>query len=111
MSKRVLSKNEFLLYEEEDNGFISMTYDKKLNGYVMHMDCKKWSLSTYKRYKGIWDIVLKHLKKAGINEFYGTCEDNKALKFNKMFGVNYTGRDVILETGKQHFLTHIIIGD
>tara|TARA_R110001606_G_scaffold198831_2_gene346441 strand:+ start:252 stop:587 length:336 start_codon:yes stop_codon:yes gene_type:complete len=111
MSKKVLSENEFLLYEEEGNGFISMTYDKKLNGYVMHMDCKKWSLSTYKRYLGIWNIVIKHLKKVGIKEFYGTCADVKALKFNALFGVKYTGKEVILETGEKQFLSRIILGD
>ena len=111
MSKRILVENEILLYEEPDNGFISIIYDEKLKGYVMHMDCKKWSLSTYKRYKGIWEIVLKHLKKVGINVFYGTCVNIKALKFNRMFGVDYTGKEVILETGKQHFLSKITIGE
>ena len=111
MSKRVLVENEILLYDEPGNGFISIIYDNKLKGFIMHMDCKKWSISTYKRYIGIWNIIIKHLKRVGIKEFYGTCADVKSLKFNEMFGVKYTGKEVILETGKKHYLSQITLGD
>tara|TARA_R110000823_G_scaffold260515_6_gene381361 strand:- start:139 stop:465 length:327 start_codon:yes stop_codon:yes gene_type:complete len=102
---RPLAVGEFLLYEEIDNGFITIRFDNILNGYLMHMDCKKWSLSTYKRYKKIWNVILKNLKAVGINKFYGTCTSNRALKFNSMFNVKYTGKEVVLENGEKAYLT------
>lgn len=99
-----------ILYEEPDNGFVGLHFDKDLNIWVMHMDCKDWSLSTYKRYKKIWDNkILPHLKEIGINEFYGLCETHKALKFNMMFGVNPTGHIVTTDDNMEQILTRRII--
>lgn len=101
---RPLAIGEILLYEEPGNGFITIRFDSALKGYLVHMDCKEWSLSTYKRYKKIWAVVLKNLKEAGVTKFYGTVQDKKSLKFNKMFNCKYTGKDVILENGKRAYL-------
>lgn len=94
------------LYEEPDNGFVGIHYDDDLQGYVMHMDCKDWSASTYKRYLKVWhEAIIPSLKHLGINTIYGLCESPKAVKFNSMFGVMPTGLEVTTTDGMKQVLT------
>lgn len=89
-----------ILYEEPNNGFVGIHYDTFLKAWVMHMDCKDWSPSTFKRYIKIWnDIIIPQLKKEKIRVIYGLCEDKKAVKFNMMFGVLPTGKAVLTKDG------------
>lgn len=74
-----------LLYEEEDNAFIGLTIDPKLDLPILHIDCKEWSLSAFKRYKKIFNLVKADLRSRGYTHVYGLCEDRKALKFNSLF--------------------------
>lgn len=95
-----------ILYEEPDNGFVGIHYDKDLQGWVMHMDCKDWSVSTYKRYLKVWHTaIIPVLKQKGINIIYGLCETPKAVKFNSMFGVMPTGLEVTTTDGMKQVLT------
>ena len=72
----------------------------------MHMDMEDWKVSTYKRYKKIWDnIIIPEIKKVGIKEFYGLCEDEKAIKFNSKFGLYPTGHLVTTTDGIKQILT------
>lgn len=94
------------LYEEENNGFVGIHYDQDLQGYVMHMDCKDWSVNTYKRYRKVWfEAILPSLKKLGIYEIYGLCETPKDVKFNQMFGVHPIGVEVTTTDGMKQMLT------
>lgn len=91
---------------EEDKVFVKIHYDTTLKCWIMHMDCQEWSLSVYKRYKKIWENkILPLLKENNITEFYGLCETEKALKFNKLFGVNPTGHIVTTDDNMQQILT------
>lgn len=87
------------LYEEEGNGFIKIRWDDKLQVWIMHLDCKSWSVSEFKRYKQVFKIVCADLKSKGISEVYGLCADKKAVKFNRMFGAKLTGDVVTIDDG------------
>ena len=95
-----------ILYKEKTKTFVGMSYDEDLNIFIMHMDMEDWKVSTYKRYKKIWDnVIIPEVKKIGIKEFYGLCEDKKALKFNKMFGLYPTGHLITTDDGVEQVLT------
>lgn len=74
-----------VLYEEKDNGFIGLTIEPKLGLPILHIDCKEWSLSSFKRYKKVFNLVKADLRARGYKHVYGLCEDRKALKFNSLF--------------------------
>jgi hypothetical protein len=94
------------LYEEPGNGFVGIHFDEDLNAWVMHMDCKDWSVETFKRYRKVWKtIIIPQLKNKGITEIYGLCESTKAVKFNIMFGVYPTGHEVTTTDGMKQVLT------
>lgn len=79
-----------ILYEEEGNGFIGLSWEANLKVWILHIDCKEWSVATFKRYKKIAEVVLSDLKDRGITEVYGLCKDKKAIKFNQKFGAVLT---------------------
>jgi hypothetical protein len=91
-----------ILYNEPGNGYVGLTFNDKLNGYVLHIVCKEWSLATYKRYKKVGEVIRSELKSRGIKEVYGICADKKAVRFNKMFGAEVTGH--MIETDKGYEL-------
>lgn len=74
-----------ILYEEKDNAFIGLTIEPKLGVPILHIDCKEWSLSTFKRYKKVFNLVKADLRSRGYTHVYGLCKDKKALKFNSLF--------------------------
>tara|TARA_R110000824_G_scaffold17676_2_gene71244 strand:- start:10010 stop:10315 length:306 start_codon:yes stop_codon:yes gene_type:complete len=95
-----------ILYKEKTKTFVGMSYNEELEIYIMHMDMEDWKVSTYKRYKKIWDnIIIPEIKKVGIKEFYGLCEDEKAIKFNSKFGLYPTGHLVTTTDGIKQILT------
>jgi hypothetical protein len=91
------------LYEEE-GAFIKLSYDDKLNIYMMHLDCTAWNKAEFRRYQKIFRTVLADLKTRGIKEVYGMAKDLKAIKFNRMFGATTTGDLVLDEDGKLNAL-------
>jgi|TARA_R110000803_G_scaffold59452_2_gene118044 hypothetical protein len=94
------------LYKEKTKTFVGMSYNEDLNIYLMHMEMEDWKVSTYKRYRKIWDnVIIPEIKKAGIKEFYGLCDNKKAVKFNQMFGLNPTGLMVTTTDGVEQILT------
>ena len=98
-----------ILYEEPGNGFVGLTFNKELNVWVLHTDCKVWSKSEFKRYLKIMEIVKQDLKSRGITEVYGICADKKAVRFNKMFGALPTGHVVELSNGNYELITKLEI--
>lgn len=98
-----------LLYFEEGNGFVAISWEPYLQKWIIHMDCKKWSLSHYKRYKKIWKIITSKLKARGITEIYGLCDGPKEVKFNKLFGVKSTGDLAEIDNGKEY--NYIVRGE
>ena len=80
-----------ILYQEEDNGFLGLSYEPNIQKTVMHIEFKKWSLDECRRYKDIWKIIKKNLKEAGLTEIYSLCDNQKAVKFNKFWGFKDTG--------------------
>ena len=42
------------LYDESDNGFIGISFNKEMNEWIMHIECHSWSHTKFKRYlKGL----------------------------------------------------------
>ena len=95
-----------ILYKEKTKSFIGMSYDEDLHIYIMHMEMEDWKVSTYKRYKKIWEnVILPAIRKTGIKEFYGLCDNPKAIKFNHMFGLDPTGHMITTSDGVEQILT------
>lgn len=83
----------------EGNGFVAISWNEKLNAWVMHVVIDSWSLSEYKRYKEIFKVILEELKK--LTPFvYSLCLHKNHIKFNKTFGFEETGAFVIGEDGE-----------
>lgn len=80
-----------ILYKEEDNGFLGLSYEPNIQKTIMHTEFKKWSLKDSRRYKKVWEVTKKSLKDAGITELYSLCESEKNVKFNKFWGFKETG--------------------
>lgn len=93
-----------ILYEEPDNGYVGISWEKSINNWVIHIVCHEWSLSTYKRYKVVGERVKAILRARGIKVIYGLAEDVKAVRFNKMFGAETTGHLVEDDQGKLNIL-------
>lgn len=96
--------DKVILYEEEGNGYVGISYEPYLEKYILHIECKEWSLSTYKRYKRIGEVIRKKLKERGIKEVYGLSKTPKEVKFNMMFGGEYSGKLAEVENGKYMYL-------
>jgi hypothetical protein len=95
---------------KEDKVFFNIHFDKTLQCWIMHMDCQEWSPSVYKRYKKIWENkIIPHLKRSNIKEVYGLCEDLKAVKFNKLFGVIPTGEIVTTDDSMEQILVRRVL--
>jgi len=74
----------------EGESFIGLSYNHEIQGYIMHVAVKDWSLSEYKRYKKIFELIKRTLSKV-TPVVYSLCITQKHLKFNKMFGFKDTG--------------------
>lgn len=99
-----------ILYEEEDNGYIGLSYNHTYNIWVLHIsDIEIWSVSEFKRYKAIMERVKVDLRNRGITTLYGFCADKKAVKFNKMFGATTTGDFVKLANGDYELVVKLEI--
>lgn len=85
------------LYSEENNGFVSISLDEKLDAFIMHVELKSWSLSEYKRYKKVFKAIKARLKEVGITEVYSITDSKKEKKFNKLFGFKPTGMLVLAD--------------
>ena len=93
-----------ILYKEDDNGFLGLSYEPYLQKTIMHIEFKKWDLDECRRYKEIWKIVKKNLKEAGITEIHSLCKSTKEVKFNKFWGFKDTGFIAQTDTGLMFIL-------
>lgn len=98
-----------ILYKEEGNGFLGLTFDSALNIYVMHVDLVVWSVSDYKRYLIIFGNVLNLLREVGIDEVYSFCDSPKEVKFNKLFGFVETGLTGLDDKGVESLILKLEI--
>lgn len=84
-----------------------MSYSETMDAYLLHMDLKIWTPSHYKRYLQVFDTIKEALRNKGMTEVYGICEDMKAVKFNKMFGLVDTGLIAIEDDGVVNIITKL----
>lgn len=96
-----------ILYAEEGNGFVGLTFDDRLQVWVMHNELKAWSVSEFKRYKEVFKQIRVMLRERGIYEVYGLVDNPKSLKFNKMFGALPTGDVAADSTGSLNIITRL----
>ena len=73
-----------ILYKEPQ-GFVGLSYDNSHNIWVMHVELHQWSVSEYKRYLKIFNIIKKHVKEL-TPVVYSFCDTDKEMKFNELFG-------------------------
>jgi hypothetical protein len=90
------------LYEEEGNGYVALSWEPYMEKWILHIECKEWSLSTYKRYRKVGEAIRKVLKRRGINEVYGLSKTPKEVKFNALFGAEYTGELAEINHGTEY---------
>ena len=86
-----------MLYEEPQ-GYVGVTFDDETSLCYMHVRLHQWSVSEYKRYLRIFEIIKRHLKEL-VPEVYSTCKTEKDFKFNKLFGFEDTGLFVRTKVG------------
>jgi len=75
----------------EDDGMKLFAELNTTGNVLIHMDVEEgvWSLSTYKRWKLIWNNVLAKFKSEGIDEVFSLIpKDCKIEKFQKLFGLS-----------------------
>ena len=96
-----------ILYAEEGNGFVGLSFDEGLQVWIMHNELKAWSVSEFKRYIEVFKQIRMTLRERGVYEVYGLVSDQKALKFNKMFGAIPTGEVATTEDGKFNIITRL----
>lgn len=80
-----------VIYKEDDNGYLGLSYEPFLQKTIMHIEFKKWNLDECRRYRELWKIIKKNLKEAGITELHSLCKSEKEVKFNKFWGFKDTG--------------------
>lgn len=87
----------------EDTGYVAISWNDKLEAYVMHVVINTWSVSEYKRYKKIFKIIKEELKK--VTPFvYSLCKTKSNIKFNEAFGFVKTGAFVISQEQGEVFV-------
>lgn len=95
------------LYAEEGSCFLGVSFDEKLQVWIMHNDIQDWSLDSFKKYKEVFKQARMTLRERGIFEIYALVDNPKALKFNKMFGLLPTGEVATTEDGKLNIITRL----
>lgn len=95
------------LYAEEDSCFLGLSYDDRLQVWILHNDIKDWDLTNFKKYKEVFKQARVTLRERGIYEVYALVDNTKALKFNKMFGLLPTGEVATTEDGKLNIITRL----
>jgi hypothetical protein len=100
-----------ILYEELNRGYLGLSYEPYLQGWVLHVnfnpnlwatDIEKYNIIKY--CLAIFKIVLKQLKERGITEVYGLCRGEKEAKFNKLFGFRDTHRIALCNEGQARLI-------
>lgn len=91
-----------ILYEEDNNGYVAISYEPYMKKWILHIECTEWSLSAYKRYRKVGEVIKKVLKRRGINEVYGLSDTPKEIKFNALFGGEYTGELAEINNGSKY---------
>ena len=95
-----------ILYEEGDNGFIGIDFNKEMNEWTMHIECHSWSHTKFKRYLKGLEIAKQKLRARNIKEVYGICRSEKQRKFNLVFGAKAVPNGVLLSAdGLLNYLT------
>lgn len=98
-----------ILYEEPGNGYVGLSWEPTLKKWIIHIDCKEWSLSTYKRYKVIGEQIKDKLRNRGIVSIYGLSENPKEVKFNAMFGAKLVPYIVYDNENQPNYLVECIL--
>lgn len=93
-----------VIYKEEDNGYLALSYEPYLQKTIMHIEFKKWNLDECRRYRELWKIIKKNLKEAGITELHSLCKSEREVKFNKFWGFKETGFMAQVENGVMYIL-------
>lgn len=78
-----------ILYEEPQ-GYVGVTFDEVTDKWYMHVELSAWSLSEYKRYLKIFQVIKNNLKTV-TPEVFSVCDTDKEFKFNQLFGFEDTG--------------------
>ena len=95
-----------ILYEEGDNGFIGIDFNKEINEWTMHIECHSWSHNKFKRYLKALEVVKEKLRERGIKKVYGLCRSKKERKFNIVFGAKAVPDGILLtEDGILNYIT------
>ena len=86
----MIREGKEILYEEEGNGYLGLSYEEKYGIWVLHFEVKDWSTYHYRRYLVIFSHILRELKSRGISEVYGFSLSEKAQKLVRMLGFTLT---------------------
>lgn len=85
---------EEILYEESDNGRVTMYYEP-LIGHLITLTITKWSTEEYKRYLGIFNQILNSLKSRGIMSIAAITDSKKSQRLIELFGFSPTNQGLV----------------
>ena len=65
---------------QEGNGFYGIDWNEELGSYTTHVilpEADEWSLSSFRKYKKVFEDARKQMKEMGIKSVLGLCETKK----------------------------------
>lgn len=97
-----------MLYQE-GNGFYGIDWNEELGSYTTHVElpeADEWTLSSFRKYKKVFEDAKIQMKKMGIKSVLGLCETKKERKFNIVFGAKPVPNGILLtDDGLLNYLT------
>tara|TARA_R110002124_G_scaffold107754_2_gene260347 strand:+ start:87 stop:398 length:312 start_codon:yes stop_codon:yes gene_type:complete len=98
---------------QEGNGFYGIDWNEKLSSYTTHVilpEADEWTLSSFRKYKKVFEDARKQMKEMGIKSVLGLCETKKERKFNMLFGYKPVPNGIVLdEDGILNYLVKLEI--
>lgn len=98
---------------QEGNGFYGIDWNEELGSYTTHVElpeADEWTLSSFRKYKKVFEDAKKQMKEMGIKSVIGICETKKERKFNILFGYEPVPNGILLtDDGVLNYLVKLEI--
>lgn len=88
----------FLIYKDADVEVVGELYDDIVGGVVLNTEVEYFSLSTYKKFKVVWELIKQDLQQLGIEYALALPLDDKSIRWEEHWGFKDTG--IIIEGHK-----------
>jgi hypothetical protein len=83
--------SDILLYKDEDLEVVGELYDDIIGGIILNTEVAHFSLSTYKKFKVVWELIKQDLKQMEIDHVIAIPMDAKSIRWEEHWGFEDTG--------------------